>query len=53
MKRLLLIALLALPIVGINNQAVANAPIPGCYPCKPVPPPDMDRAAVILPAEAR
>ncbi|WP_321472498.1 hypothetical protein [uncultured Paludibaculum sp.] len=35
MKRLLLFALLALPTIGISNQAKRSDPIPSCYPFCP------------------
>lgn len=38
MKRLLLLALLVLPTIGIANSSTKSDPPPTCLPCGPQPP---------------
>ncbi len=38
LKKIIVTLLLAIPLVGVLNQASADAPFPKCYPCEPPPP---------------
>lgn len=52
MKRILLAAILSLPIVGTASSGNDGDPYPTCYPCPPVPP-SAERAVVLLQSDAR